>query len=85
MIIPVLQVVYDRVKKNQEEEKKIEKFDGSADAFFLISYLINFILFAIALFLCFRRNAAAFNGGAVVVAFCCPVCYIIYTLAVPMT
>lgn len=83
MIIPLLEVAYKNYQKVQEEEKQVEKFDASEDAFFLISYLINFIIVGIALFLCFRRNAADFNVGAVIVAFCCPFCYIVYALAVP--
>lgn len=85
MIIPVLQVVYDRVKEKQEEKQKVEGFDSGEDAFFLISYLINFIIMATALYLCFRRNSPEINFGAVIVAFCCPICYIVYALAVPVT
>jgi hypothetical protein len=82
MIIPVLKVIYDRVKA--EEEKKVEKFDSGEEAVYLLSNLLNLTLVAVALFLCFRRNAPEVNAGAVIVAFCCPLCYILYSFAVPL-
>lgn len=78
-------VLYKRYKDKLEKEDKIEKFDSSEDAVYIISSLFNLLLTGIALFICFQRNGSNVNIGAVIVAFCCPFCYLVYALAVPVT
>jgi hypothetical protein len=85
VLISVAPILYKRYKDKLEKEDKIEKFDSSEDAVYIISSLFNLLLTGIALFLCFQRNGSNVNVGAVIVAFCCPFCYLVYALAVPVT
>lgn len=86
MVLGVLApVLYKRYNESREKKDEIEKFDSSEDALYVISSLFNLLLTGIALFLCFKRNGADVNVGAVIIAFCCPFCYLVYALAVPVS
>lgn len=50
----------------------------------IISNLVGLILTVIAIYVCFTRNPQ-FALGPFLAAFCLPLCYIIYAVAVPAT
>jgi hypothetical protein len=80
-------VLYKRYKDSLDKKDDVEKFDSSEDALYavgLVVNLLNLLITGIALYLCFKRNGPEINFGAVVIAFCCPICYIVYALAVPV-
>lgn len=85
MIIGIAEFAYRQAKKQYDEKNGVEKFndEGLAVLWIMWAVFVNIILPTIALFICFRRNPQI-NGGAIIAAFCCPICYITYALAVPI-
>ena len=91
-LIPVLSLLSGKLSKPPVEkfghasEKDVEA-DATALAnkiniIVIVSNVINTILFAVAIFLAFRRNGG-FEIGSFLAACCCSLCYIVYALAVP--
>mgnify|MGYP001463631012 CR=1 FL=1 len=82
VLVALVPEIIKRVQKNQNKEK-IEKFENSVtvDLFNIIWFLINFVVGIYALYLSFQRNQGL-DLSSLIVACCCPWCYVVYALAV---
>ena len=49
----------------------------------IVSGIIQIILMSVSIYLCFKRNNGL-NWPSLIVAICCPTCYLLYALAVPI-
>ena len=79
-------VVEKNTKQKSQEEK--EGFQQNTPVVGLsiagiLWQIMNFVIFVLAIFLSFKRNDG-FNFGSFLAACCCPICYLVYALAVPI-
>ena len=85
---PVVKNPFEKVEQEDEDDNDsvVESFavkSPFATVTGIIFQLINMLIWIFAIYLCFKRNQG-FELGSFLAAFCCPICYIVYALAVPV-